>query len=168
MLTFINCRTMTGTLSCFYRWLNCLMPDTSSYLTHCRSFLRAWGVDYIACRLLEKCWVYKAYTQVCQGLWYTCLFRFFFLFLERTGIKNISCIPELSQQKGLQGCWELTEMVKHLHRIRCMADFYVKHFLSGLCALLFWKISVVIILPIGRILCLDCAKYVGCSTNHIL
>lgn len=101
LLTFINCRTMTGTLSCFYRWLNCLMPDTSSYLMSCRYLLRAGGITTLFAAYFRDDEFLKhihRILQVCQDLWYSCVCLLFFFFLKGQQSKNISCIPELTSE----------------------------------------------------------------------
>lgn len=95
LVTFINYRTMT-TLSCFYRWLNCLMPDTSSYVISCRSFLRVWGVtiSFAACFKDDEFLKHiHRILQVCQDLWCTC--ACFLSDFERTGIKKHFMHPEV-------------------------------------------------------------------------
>lgn len=118
--------------------VTCLMPDTSSYLISCRSSLRARGVAAsFAAFFRDNEFLKHIYriSQVYQDLWLlvsvtlaSVLFWFIFL------------------QKDLPRCKEFTEMMQHPHC--CMADLYGKQSLalSKLCALLFWKISVVLVL----------------------
>lgn len=173
LLTFINCRIMTGTLPCFYRWLNCLMPDTSPYLISCRSFLRARGIT----TLFATCFREYAFLKHIRRIYRSVrtfdildiLFFFFFFPWKNRNQKKISCIPELCPQKELQGCQELKEMVQHPHRIHCMADLYGRRSLavSKWRDLRSWKMSFVIILPSGRTsLVYTTQNHIGCSNNH--
>lgn len=158
LLTCIKWRTMLGILACFYRWLSCLMSGTSSCLINCRPFLRPWGVAISFAAFLRDHEFLKHMHRIFQSLktfniLRSVSFLFSFFFLKKQESKNILCILEfLSAERiaRMLGTWSSGQTPTSqtlCGRSLCKALIS----LVKMAALLFGKLSVVIILPHGRI-----------------